>query len=51
MPTPSERIDRAASMVEQTNERIVAASNCMLAFEDSPGDFLTLLAEDSDDRS
>ena len=43
--TPPERIDRAASMVEQTNEKIVGASNSMLTFDDSPGDFLALLAE------
>jgi len=45
VPTPPERVHRAASVVEQTNERIVRASNSMLAFDDSPGDFLALLAE------
>ena len=42
---PPERVDRAAPMVDQTNARIVEASDAMLAFEDSPGDFLVLLAE------
>jgi hypothetical protein len=45
VPTPPERIHRAASMVEQANERIVGASNSMLAFDDSPADFLALLAD------
>lgn len=43
--TPYERINRIAATVEQINGRIVAASKVMLALDDSPADFLALLAE------
>jgi hypothetical protein len=43
VPTPTERIDRAAAVVEQTNERIASASSSRLEFDDNPGDFLALL--------
>lgn len=49
MHAPSERIQRAASIVDQTNQRIVGASNSIFAFDDSPGDFLALLKGASDD--
>jgi hypothetical protein len=45
VPTPYEHINRVAATVEQTNERIVGASKVMLAFDDSPGDFLGLLEQ------
>jgi hypothetical protein len=35
VPTPYERIKRAAAAVEQTNERIVGAAEVMLAFDDT----------------
>ena len=43
VPTPIGRIDRAAAVVEETNERIISASSSKLEFDDNPGDFLALL--------
>jgi hypothetical protein len=47
VPAPLERIDRAATVVEENNERISSASGYMLEFDDNPGDFLAWLLREA----